>query len=85
MFTFTKTRFTHKLLEEIEKNYSYESIAALRQISINKYNLEFRKQQERVSMQQKIQQFENSKAGGYFSGFWGGKSEEQKNQDEDDL
>lgn len=70
---------------EIEREYSYEAIAALRQITINKYNLEFRKKQDRENMLKKIQEFENARAEGYMSGFWGGKSEEQKEKDERDI
>ncbi|CAI2359786.1 unnamed protein product [Moneuplotes crassus] len=72
-------------LKDIEVDYAYETIAAIRQISINKYNLEFRKEQERESMHLKIKQFENERAEGYLSNFWGGKSEEEKLKDEQEI
>jgi IS4 transposase len=65
----------------IEKEFAYETVAAVRQIAINKYNLEFRKNQERETMQIKIKQFENERAEGWMSGLWGGKSEEDKEKD----
>lgn len=36
-------------------------------------------------MQKKIKQFEDSKASGYFSGLWGGKSEEEKQKEEAEI
>lgn len=62
----------------MEKDYPYETLAAVRQVAINKYQLEYRKNLERESMHRKIKQFEDSKAEGMFSGYFGGKSEEEK-------
>lgn len=36
-------------------------------------------------MLKRIKEFEDSKAQGYFSGFWRGKSEEEKDKDERDI
>lgn len=69
----------------MEKLYAYETIAAIRQVSINKYNLEFRKEQERDNMRLKIKQFEDSKSQGFMSSLWGGKSEEEKLKDEQEI
>lgn len=54
----------------------------MRQIAINKYNLEYRKKQERENMHRKIKAFEAERASGYFSGLWGGKTNEQKTKDD---
>lgn len=79
-------------LKEIESEYSYEPIAALRQISrdtgsggSNKYLLEQKKKKEREAMLAEITEFERSKQAGYFSGFWGGKSEEEKTRDKREI
>ena len=40
---------------------------------------------ERDKMVKLIKEFENSKAEGYLSGFWGGKSEEEKDRDEQEI
>jgi len=36
-------------------------------------------------MIRQIKAFENSKAEGYLSGFWGGKSEQEKEKDEQEI
>lgn len=58
-----------KELTELENGYSYEKIAALRQVANDKHKLELRKKREKADYDKKVEEFKNSKGGGLKSWF----------------
>lgn len=68
-------------IDKLEEGFSYDYIASLRHITINKSTLKVRMDRDRKIMEKDIKNFENSKSDGILSIITGGRSDDQKAED----
>jgi hypothetical protein len=72
-------------IAEFEKDYTYETIAEIRQKTINKYTFKAKRDKARKQLDQEIENYKNSKRQGMIGRMFSAKTEEEKQQDEDDI
>ena len=72
-------------LIEIENEYSYETIAAIRQVAIDKHKFDLQKARDKEEKDRKIADFEYSKRDGVMSYIGWGKSDEEAKKDEEEV